>query len=276
MRQPGEFPEIGFGTWRIAEQDAANKAILAAIEAGYRLFDTASSYENEAVIGEAIRNTGYSREKIWISGKVWNDDRGYEATLKAFSSTIKKLGVDYLDCYLIHWPASAAVHENAAQIDADTWKALEKLYMDGYVKMIGVCNYRIQHLERLGRTANVRPMVNQIEYHPGFGQPEVVEYCKKEGMIVEAWSPLGRGKLTKKKPVRELAETYQRTPAQICLRWLIQKGLVPLPKSVTPERIYSNYNIWDFEISEDDMKQMDEFPEMCSSGLDPDEITIFG
>lgn len=270
-----KFPKIGFGTWKITGKEQADLAVREAYESGYRFFDTASAYENEKLIGEAIQSTGCSRKEVLISGKVWNSHRGYEKTLKAFEATCKNLQVDYLDAYLIHWPASPAVHEDAEEINAETWKAMEKLYNDGYVKAIGVCNFLTHHLENLAKTANIKPMINQIEYHPGFVQEAITDYCKEQRILVQGWSPLGSGKLLKKAAIKEIAERYQRTPAQVCLRWCVQKGIMPVVKSVTPERIQANISIFDFVLAEEDMEKLNELP-YTGSGLNPDEIMIFG
>lgn len=276
MRLRETMPPIGFGTWKILEQNVADIAVETAVNSGYRLFDTAKAYENEKIIGKAIRNAGISREELWISGKVWNSDRGYEQTLKAYAETCKELKTDYLDSYLIHWPASLAIHEDAEKIDAETWKAMEKLYTDGCVGTIGVCNFRIHHIENLKKTANMLPMINQIEYHPGCRQSEVVNYCINNEIIVQGWSPLGSGKMMKKPVLKEMAGKYGKTVAQICLRWELQNKIIPLPKSVTPERINSNIAIFDFEITESDMQILDTLPWMGGLGWNPDEITIFG
>lgn len=275
MEQYKDFPKLGFGTWKITEKEIANVAIRVAFENGYRLFDTASAYENEKIIGSALQNIGCARSEIFVSGKVWNSERGYEETLKAFNVTLKNLQVDFLDSYLIHWPASPVVHSDAEKINADTWKAMEKIHDEGYVSKIGVCNFMPHHLENLAKTANVKPMINQVEYHPGFVQDDIADYCKEQNIIIQAWSPLGSGKLLKRALLREIAEKYQRTPAQICLRWCFQKGVIPIVKSVTPERIRSNADIFDFEISEKDIKLLDEFP-YVGSGLNPDKIAILG
>lgn len=251
------IPSIGFGTWKILELDAAVLAISTAVECGYRLIDTASVYENESIIGTAIAKSGISREALFISGKVWNTDRGYDKTLAAFDASCKKLNTDYMDCYLIHWPASPFFSEDWEAENADTWRALEHLYHSGFVKSIGVCNYAPAHLTALSKTANEKPMIDQIEFHPGACSPDIYEYCLQEQIQIQAWSPLGNGELLSHPALCEIANGYQAAPAHICLKWCRQKGAIPLPKSVTPERIRANISLPDFEISPRDMDRLD-------------------
>lgn len=251
------IPSIGFGTWKILEENLANTSIQSAVHAGYRLFDTASIYENEQLIGDALQNSGIARESLFISGKVWNTDRGYDKTLKAFALSCKKLKVDYMDCYLIHWPASPFFSEDWAAENADTWRALETLYESGVVKSIGVCNYAPVHLDTLAATANVKPMINQIEFHPGTFPTDIFTYCKKESIQMQAWSPLGNGTLLSHPLLTKLADKYQKSPAQICLKWCEEKQVIPLPKSVTPERIAANIDLSDFSLSAEDILTLD-------------------
>ena len=272
-----DFPLIGFGTWQINDEEEMEQAILSALHTGYRLLDTASAYGNEEIIGKAISQSGVARAELIISGKVWNDDRGFDNTLYAFEKTLTNLKIDYLDSYLIHWPASIAVYgkKEAERINRETWRAIERLHQEGRVRYVGVCNCLVHHLEELEVTGNVRPMINQIECHPGYMQKEVITYCKEKDIIVEAWSPLAHGKMMKKSVLKEIAEKYERSVAQICLRWLVQHGIIPIPKSSNPSRIIENYSIFDFSMDSEDMYLIDELPYLGGMAFNPDEITIF-
>lgn len=266
---------IGFGTWKIKDAEMA-PAIRVALECGYRHFDTAAAYENENKEGEALKSGGVERKDIFLSGKLWTTERAYDKVLVAFQRTVKNLKTDYLDSYLVHWPAAAHMHEDWEKINAETWRAFEKLYDEGYVRKIGVCNCKKHHIESFASHANIKPMINQIEFHPGCNQSEIVDYCHSEKIDLEAWSPLGSGKMMRRKPLQEMAERYGKSVAQLCLRYCIQKGLTPLPKSVSPARIKENMDIFDFQVMEEDMKRLDAMPYMGGSGLDADTVTIFG
>ena len=270
-----EIPNIAFGTWKFPDNDETSQIITDAIESGYRYIDTAKSYGNEKSVGKGIKNANINREDIIIGGKLWNDDRGYDNIIKACYRTIETLDCNYLDIYLIHWPASKAVHENWEEINAETWKAMEYLYNSGIVKAIGVCNFKINQLEALFKSADIKPMINQIECHPGFVQQEIIEFCKKQNILVEAWSPLGSGKLMKKEQLKEIARKYNKDVAQICIKWCLQNGVLPLPKTSDKERMKSNLNIFDFEISQEDMEILNNLPYMAAYGLDSETITIF-
>lgn len=270
-----EIPSIAFGTWKFLNNDETSQIIANAIESGYRYIDTAKSYGNEKSVGKGIKNANINREDIIIGGKLWNDDRGYDNIIKACNRTIETLDCNYLDIYLVHWPASKAVHENWEEINAETWKAMEYLYNSGIVKAIGVCNFKINQLEALFKSADIKPMINQIECHPGFVQQEIIEFCKKQNILVEAWSPLGSGKLMKKEQLKEIARKYNKDVAQICIKWCLQNGVLPLPKTSDKERMKSNLNIFDFEISQEDMEILNNLPYMAASGLDSETITIF-
>jgi len=266
------IPNLGFGTWKAAEGEQAESAVLCALATGYRHIDTASFYKNEKSIGRAIAKSGVAREDLFVTTKLWNEDRGYEQALKAFELSLSNLGLEYLDLYLIHWPATEHQFDNWKEINADTWRALEYLYKEGKVKAIGVSNFYVHHLEALLENAEIRPMINQIEFHPGFTQSEVVDYCKEEIILIEAWSPIGRGNILNNEILVHMALKYGVTVAQLVLKWIIQKGHLPMPKSVTPERIKENFDIKKIIISEDDVVVIDNLPYIGASGLNPDLV----
>lgn len=259
------MPRLGLGVYKVKDGGEVIQAVHAALEAGYRSIDTAAFYENEKGVGEAIRTSGLRREDVFVTTKVWNDRQGYESTLAAFEESRKKLGFDYVDLYLIHWPIKGKFKE--------TWRALEKLYRDGYVRAIGVSNFKIHHLEELFEDSEVTPAVNQIELHPRLTQEDVRAYCKEKGIQVEAWSPLMRGRLMDEPTLVDLAKKYGKTPAQIIIRWDLQHGLITIPKSVRKERIIKNADVFDFELSDEDMKKIDALNQNLRTGRDPDEIS---
>lgn len=266
------IPTVGFGTWQIEEGEQAVNAVKAAIALGYRHIDTAAIYRNEQSVGKAVKESGVKREELFITSKVWNKSRGYEETLAAFEKSLKKLDLEYMDMYLLHWPANEKQFKDWAAINAASWKALEKLYADGKVKAIGVCNFLKPHLEALLSTATIKPMVNQIEFHPGFMQEDTVAYCADHSILVEAWSPLGSGKMLDNEVLQAIAGEYGVSVAQVCLRWILQKGHLPLPKSVTPARIANNLEVFGFTLSEETMRQIDALPFIGGSGLNPSEV----
>ncbi|MFC3418672.1 aldo/keto reductase [Salinicoccus hispanicus] len=266
-----EIPCVGFGTWQTPDGETAVNSVKKAIESGYRHIDTAAAYKNEGSVGKAIKESGVAREDLFITSKLWNADRGYDKTKAAFEQTLKELGTDYLDLYLIHWPANEKQFDNWEEINRETWKAMTELYEAGKIKAIGVSNFMTQHLEPLLET-EVKPMVNQIEYHPGHTQDGVVDLCKQYDILVEAWSPIGSGRLLEDESLKEIAEKYDKSVAQLCIRYVLQNGALPLPKSVTPERIEENTHVFDFEISDEDMKQMDAMENVGFSGMNPNEV----
>ena len=225
---------------------------------------------NEIGVGAGIRMSGVPREKLFVTSKLWNDVRGYEETLKAFDASLKRLALDYLDLYLIHWPRPLAFRDTYQEVNRETWKAFEYLLEKGYVRAIGVSNFLPVHMEALLKTAQVIPMVDQIEFHPGWMQPETAAFCKEHDILVEAWSPLGSGKLLEDPKLKEFGQKYGRSTAQICLRWCLQKGHLPLPKSVTPVRIKENLQLFDFQISQEDMAVIDKLECVGRTGSDPD------
>jgi diketogulonate reductase-like aldo/keto reductase len=265
------IPCLGFGTWRTPDGEVAVESVKAALAAGYRHIDTAAYYGNEASIGRAIRESGLPREEIFVTSKVWNTERGYDRAKAAFQATLDRLGLDYLDLYLIHWPAAPHQHENWEDLNRETWRAMTELYQAGKIRAIGVSNFLPHHLKALMET-EVTPMVDQIEFHPGQRQAETVDYCAAHGILVEAWSPMARGKLAEHPLLVELGEKYHRSVPQICLRWCLQHGVLPLPKSVTPSRIRENTQVFDFALSQEDMAALDGLPLVGSSGHHPDRI----
>ena len=269
------IPPIGFGTWKLKNNDETVEIIKEAIGCGYRHIDTAFAYGNEETIGKGIKVSNINRKELFITGKLWNDDRGYENIINACKRTIKNLNCEYLDLYLIHWPASKAVHDDWIEINNETWKAFEYLYEQGLVKAIGVCNFKINQLEELIKVAKIKPMVNQIEFHIGAYNKDILDFCYKNDILVEAWSPLGSGKLFKVDELKDMALKYNVSVAQLCIKWCLQNNTLPLPKSKSIERIKNNLDVFDFEISKEDMEFLNNFREVGNSGLDSETITLF-
>lgn len=249
-------PCIGFGTWQSEDGDEAYNAVLTALQSGYRHIDTAAAYGNEKSVGAAIRDFcrehNVRREDIFLTTKLWNDDHGYETTKAAIKKSLQLLGVSYIDLYLIHWPNPLKFRDCWAQKNAESWQAMEEAYAAGQIKAIGISNFYGRHITELMKTAKVAPMVNQIKLCPGQTQDALVDYCARAGMILEAYSPLGTGGIFSNAFMRELAQKYDRSIAQICIRWSLQRSYLPLPKSVTAERIAENTRVFDFALSDDD------------------------
>lgn len=256
------MPWLGLGVYKAEEGEEVERAVQAALEIGYKSIDTAAFYDNETGVGNAVRDSGIPREELFITTKVWNDDHGYDDTLYAFEGSLEKLGFTYVDLYLIHWPVTGKYKE--------TWKALERIYDEKLARAIGVSNFQVHHLQDLMAGANVKPAVNQVEFHPRLTQNELRQFCKSEQIQLEAWSPLTRGRIFNHPTIQELAEKYQKTPAQLLLRWDLQHEVVTIPKSVHPHRIQENADIFDFELTSDDIKRIDGLNANERYGPDPD------
>lgn len=259
-----KMPWFGLGVFKVKEGSEVVDSVKAALKHGYKSIDTAAVYKNEEGVGQALKEAGVAREELFITTKVWNSDQGYESTLQAFETSMEKLGLDYLDLYLIHWPVAGKYKE--------TWKALEKLYKDGRVRAIGVSNFHIHHLKDLMADAEIKPMVNQVEYHPHLAQTELLEFCKAEGIQMEAWSPLKQGVLLTEPTIVEIAKKHDKSPAQIILRWDLQNGVVTIPKSIKEHRIIENADIFDFELSSEDMERLNSLNKDERIGADPDNF----
>ncbi|MGX7196781.1 aldo/keto reductase [Enterococcus olivae] len=265
-----EIPVVGFGTWQTPDGDVAESSVLAALNAGYRHIDTAAVYGNEASVGRAIAKSGVPREEIFLTTKLWNDAHSYEGAKKALEESMTKLGVDYLDLYLIHWPNPAAVRDSWQEANAEAWRAMEEAVEAGKIRAIGISNFLPHHLDELLKTAKIKPVVNQIYLNPSDAQEAVVAHNKKHDILSEAYSPLGTGKIFSVPELQTMADKYKKTVAQIVLRWSLQHGFLPLPKSVTESRIIENGQLFDFELSSEDMQAIDRLKGAAGEAPDPD------
>lgn len=259
-----QMPYLGLGVYLSKDGEEVINAVKEALNQGYRHIDTAAIYENEEGVGEGIRQSNVPREDVFLVSKVWNTDQGYEATLKAFEASLNRLGTDYLDLYLIHWPKG--------DLSKDTWRALERLYREKRVRAIGVSNFLKHHLEDLLGTAEIVPMVNQMEFHPYLVQQELMDFCSSHQIQYEAWSPLMQGNIFDLDIMKDMAAKYNKTIAQIVLRWDLQKGVVTIPKSSKKERIKANSELFDFTLSDEDVKLLDSLDKGKRFGPDPDNF----
>ncbi len=263
-----KMPWLGLGVFKVEEGPSVIEAVRTAIKHGYRSIDTAAIYKNEEGVGQGIREglkeAGISREDLFITSKVWNSDFGYDTTLAAYEESLKKLGLDYLDLYLIHWPVEGKYK--------DTWRALETIYKENRVKAIGVSNFHIHHLKDVMEDGKVVPMVNQVEYHPSLTQKDLQTFCQEHNIQLEAWSPLMQGKLLDQPVLKEIGAVYNKSVAQVILRWDLQNGVVTIPKSINENRIVENASIFDFELTNDDMKRIDDLNKNERTGPDPDNF----
>lgn len=267
-----KIPVIGFGTWQTPNDDTGVNAVLAALKAGYRHIDTAQGYENEQAVGKAVKQSGIPREEIFITSKLTNSMHGYDNTMSSFDKTLHDLGTDYVDLFLIHWPNPIKFRDSWQQTNAETWKAFEELYEAGKIRAIGVSNFRQHHIEELMKTAKISPMVNQIRLCPGDTQDELVAYCRERDILLEAYSPLGTGTIFSVPQMNAIAMDYGKSVAQICIRWSLQNGFLPLPKSVNEDRIKENLDVFGFELSDADMKTIAGLTGCAGLASDPDTI----
>lgn len=269
------IPKIGFGTWQLPDGEEAYNSVSHALKVGYTHIDTAQIYRNEASVGKAIADSKMARSDIFLTTKVWNDKHDYDSAMDSIEASLKKLGVDHLDLLLIHWPNPKALRENDAwkERNASVWKAMEEAYKTKKVRAIGVSNFMIHHLETLFETADIKPHVNQVLLAPGCPQEDLVAFCQKHDILLEAYSPLGTGTIFENAAVKGIAEANGRSIAQVALRWSLQRGFLPLPKSATPKNIEANLDIFDFELSEQDMAKLDQI-EGVKMQMNPDQTNF--
>ena len=263
-----KMPQLGFGVWQVPDDQAA-VAVAKALEVGYRSIDTAMIYENEKGVGKAIHESSIPREELFITTKVWNTDQGFDNSITAYEKSLERLGLDYVDLYLIHWPTP--------QYDqyVETYKALEKLYRDGRVKAIGVCNFNQNHLEQIINECEITPVLNQVECHPYLSQKDIKDFCHSHNIYVEAWSPLDQGGEALEDPViKRIAAAHEKTTAQTILRWHLQNNTIVIPKSVTPSRIEENFKVFDFELSQKEMEEIHNLNRNRRKGPEPNDFNI--
>ena len=262
------MPRLGLGTWRSADGAEVERSVRWALELGYRHVDTAAVYGNERGVGRAVRDSGVPREQVFVTTKVWNDDQrgGRGAVLRAFDESLRRLGMDYVDLYLVHWPVKGKYVE--------AWRALEEVYAGGRAKAIGVSNFLVHHLKDVLKAAGMTPMVNQVEFHPRLAQRDLVDFCRQNNVVQEAWSPLMKGRVAEIPVIREVARRHGKTPAQVVLRWNLQRGFVTIPKSVRRERLEENAALYDFQLAADDVAAIDALDRGERIGADPDNFTF--
>lgn len=263
-----KIPLLGLGTWRLSDGEEVENAVKTALQIGYRHIDTATVYRNETGVGRAIRQSGVPRSEIFVTTKVWNDDHrlGYDGVLRAFDASLQRLGMDYVDLYLVHWPVKGMYKQ--------AWRALESIYASGRAKAIGVSNFMEHHLRDLLPEAKVKPMVNQFEFHPWLQSPGLLEMCRKENIVPTAWSPLMQGKLDEEPELGRIAAEHGKTPAQVVLRWMLQKRIVTIPKSSRPQRIAENAALYDFALTDQQIRRIDALDRGRRIGPDPDNFSF--
>lgn len=266
-----EIPVIGYGTWQV-EDDVAVASVEEAIKAGYRHIDTAQAYGNEKSVGEGIRRSGIAREELFVTTKLTNANHSYELTMSSFEQSLKDLGLSYVDLFLVHWPCPIQVRDRWQDANAETWRAIEELYEDGKIRAIGVSNFHQRHIDALLQTAKYAPMVDQIRLCPGCTQDEVVDYCRKNNILLEAYSPLGRGQVSGVDEINKIADKYGKSASQIAIRWSLQMGFLPLPKSVTPSRIRDNLNVFDFKLTAEEVETLKNLTGCAGLAPDPDTM----
>ncbi len=264
LNDGNQMPVLGLGMWQAGSGKATRNAVAVALQIGYRLFDTAKLYGNERDLGVAVRESGIPRDEVFVTTKLWNNDQGYESTLRAFEKSRHELGLDYVDLYLIHWPVPGLRHES--------WKALLKIHDDGLARSVGVSNYTIRHLQELLPATPIPPAVNQVEFHPFLYQKELLDFCGKHKIQLEAYSPLTRGHRLNHPVMIQVAAKYARTPAQVLIRWSLQHGLVVIPKSIRPDRIRENAGVFDFELKREDMERLDSLDESSHVAWNPEDL----
>lgn len=265
-----KIPIIGFGTWQTPDGDIAKHAVEVALNAGYRHIDTAAAYGNEKSVGQAIKNSGINRHDLFITTKLWNADHGYQSTKAAIDRSLQNLKVDYLDLYLIHWPNPVAMRDHWAEANAESWRAMEEAVQAGKIRAIGVSNFRKRHLDELLKTAEIKPVVNQIMLNPSDLQPDVVKVNNKLGLLSEAYSPLGTGGLLGNETVKEIASEVGKSPAQVLIRWSLEHGFLPLPKSVHDKYIQANVEVFDFNLNSEQMNRLDNLHGVSGLATDSD------
>ncbi|OGI90801.1 glyoxal reductase [Candidatus Nomurabacteria bacterium RIFCSPLOWO2_01_FULL_40_15] len=268
-----KMPIIGFGTYKITEGEDIEHAVKSALDVGYRLIDTAKIYRNEEGVGRAIKESGIKREEIFITTKLWNPDQGYESALRAIDESLAKLGLSYVDLYLVHWPTASEDVSVSLNKREETWRAMEEIYKSGKAKAVGVSNYTITHLEEMKKYATILPAVNQVEFHPFLYQEELLNYCQQNDIILNAYRPITNGKKLNNKIIEDIAKKHDKSSAQVLLRWSLQHGCIAIPKSVHKNHIKENLNIFDFELSREDMEKLDTLNENLHLSPDPNNIS---